>query len=156
VLPVGNGTLLLGAYIGFQELLAARQINRLPRLIAVQAAACAPLAEAHARGQETPQLITPQATLAEGIAIAAPPRGEQILAAVRATQGTFIAVTESEIATAIKAWWRLGFAIEPTAAATLAGLARYLSEGRHDGEVLVSTITGHGLKAIDTISSLGG
>lgn len=100
VLPVGNGTLLLGAYIGFQELLAARQINRLPRLIAVQATACAPLAEAYARGQETPQPLTPQTTLAEGIAIAAPPRGEQILAAVRATQGTFITVTESEITTA--------------------------------------------------------
>ena len=49
VLPAGNGTLLLGADIGFRELRAMGLIDRLPRLIAVQAAHCAPLAAAFLR-----------------------------------------------------------------------------------------------------------
>jgi threonine synthase len=154
VLPVGNGTLLLGAAIGFDELLAARQIERAPRLIGVQAAACAPLALAYEGGAEAPVEVATQHTLAEGIAIAAPARGEQILAAVRRSEGQFIAVTEEEIATATRAWWRHGFALEPTAGATLAGLARYLAAGSHSREIIVSAITGHGLKAPASLAEL--
>ncbi|MCP4213348.1 MAG: pyridoxal-phosphate dependent enzyme, partial [bacterium] len=43
ILPVGNGTLLYGAYIGFNELLEAGKIDRMPRLVGVQAQNCAPL-----------------------------------------------------------------------------------------------------------------
>ena len=46
VLPVGNGTLLLGAYIGFKELVNSGIIHRIPCLIGVQAEGCAPLAKA--------------------------------------------------------------------------------------------------------------
>jgi threonine synthase len=154
VLPVGNGTLLLGAAIGFEELRAAKQIERLPRLVGVQTEACAPLATAFAQGQPAPTETTSLPTLAEGIAIAAPARGEQILAAVRAGGGQFVTVSEQEIALATQAWWRHGFALEPTAAATLAGLARYLASGVHNREIVVSTITGHGLKAAATLSDL--
>ncbi|HYL81743.1 MAG TPA: pyridoxal-phosphate dependent enzyme, partial [Candidatus Acidoferrum sp.] len=44
ILPVGHGTLYLGAYLGFRDLLEAGQIPRLPRLIGIQAEQCAPLA----------------------------------------------------------------------------------------------------------------
>jgi threonine synthase len=43
VLPCGNGTLLLGTYLGWRELLEAGIVSRLPRLIAVQSAGCAPV-----------------------------------------------------------------------------------------------------------------
>ena len=46
VLPAGNGTLLIGASIGFQELAAAGMVEHVPRLVAVQAERCAPLAQA--------------------------------------------------------------------------------------------------------------
>ena len=83
VLPVGNGTLLLGAALGFQELYEAGHIQARPRLVAVQAANCAPLAQAYAnRVDELPPTQT-RPTLAEGIAIPHPLRGKQILAAVR-------------------------------------------------------------------------
>ncbi len=154
VLPVGNGTLLLGAALGFDELLAARQVDRVPRLIGVQAASCAPLALASASGASAPQPVEAHASLAEGIAIAAPARGEQVLAAVQRTGGAFIAVSEEEIAAATRLWWRHGFALEPTAGATLAGLGRYLSAGDHAREVIVSAITGHGLKAGQALAGL--
>jgi len=128
VLPVGNGTLLLGAARGFAELAAAGLIDRPPRLIAVQAAACAPLAEAWREGLDRPAPVPTSPTLAEGIAIASPPRGSQILAAVAATGGRVLAVDEDEIATAHRRLARLGLAVEPTSAATYAGALRQLAE----------------------------
>jgi threonine synthase len=146
VLPVGNGTLLLGAAIGFEELRRAGIIRHRPRLVGVQAAACAPLCRAyHAQAYEVPAATRGQ-TMAEGIAIAEPVRGEQILQAVRQSGGTMIAVEEDAIDAALHDLWRQGFYVEPTAAATIAGLRQYLRDLDRD-ESIVSVLTGHGLKA---------
>ncbi|MBN2057167.1 threonine synthase [bacterium] len=153
VVPAGNGTLLLGAYIGFKDLLAAGMIERLPRLIAIQAAACDPLVQAFERGGKEPAVVTGRATLAEGIAIAAPVRGAQILEAVRDTGGRCIAVEEEEIR-----WWllemgRRGYFVEPTAAVVMAGLQRYLG-GTGADESVTAILTGHGLKSAARIGSI--
>jgi len=156
VLPVGNGTLLLGAALGFEELAAAGQVRRVPRLVGIQAAACAPLAAALTEAATEVQAVTPQPTLAEGIAIGAPLRGAQILAAIRRTGGEIITVSEEEIVLALRTWWKVGYALEPTAAATLAGLARYATARATPNESIVSVVTGHGLKTIDQIAELLG
>jgi threonine synthase len=140
VVPTGNGTLLLGCWIGFDELRRAGVIDRVPRLIAVQAAHCAPLAGATA--------YTP--TVAEGIAIPRPIRREQCLAAVRETGGRIVVVSESETIDALRAAIRAGLYIEPTCATALAALAQL-----HDvAGTIVLAITGHGLKTNDTIAKL--
>jgi threonine synthase len=46
IVPVGNGTLLLGAYLGFRELLEGGMIREIPKIIGVQFALCAPLVKA--------------------------------------------------------------------------------------------------------------
>ncbi len=125
VLPVGNGTLLLGAYYGCKDLLRAGLIERLPRILAVQAEGCAPLAQAFARGDEVAAPVTNTGTAAEGIAIAAPARSRQILAAVRETRGLIIAVSDAAIEQARNDLARRGFYVEPTAAAPYAGLVEY-------------------------------
>ncbi len=51
IMPVGNGTLLLGAYRGFQKLHRVGLIPHLPRLFAVQSAACAPIYQAFQNGE---------------------------------------------------------------------------------------------------------
>ena len=142
VLPAGNGTLLLGAAIGFRELHAAGVIDRLPRLVAVQAGRCAPLYRAFHGLPE----VAPESTIAEGIAIPLPVRGPQILEAVRESGGTIVAVSEDEIARAWEATSRQGMYIEPTSAATIAGVAQVLRDVA-PGECVVSAYTGHGLKA---------
>jgi threonine synthase len=148
ILPVGNGTLLLGAYIGFSELKTAKIIKTIPRIIAVQAANCAPLARAFKENGSHIPSIKSKKTIAEGIAIAAPIRGKQILEAVKDTNGDFIAVTEDEIKQALQEICRKGFYIEPTSAAAIAGIKRYLQKAPQTGdEVIVSVFTGHGLKA---------
>ncbi len=74
VVPVGNGTLLLGAALAVAELHGAGLIDRRPALYAVQAAAVAPLAHAWAEGADDLVGVTPSApTFAEGIAIRARP-----------------------------------------------------------------------------------
>jgi threonine synthase len=145
VLPVGNGTLLLGAYIGFSELLQAGVISRLPKLIGVQAAACAPLYTAFQERREAHSPVMPGHTAAEGIAITDPIRGRQILQAVRDTGGCFVAVTEPEITASLTNMGRQGFYIEPTSAATTAGVSKYLAS-LAEQELVVSVFTGHGLK----------
>ncbi|MGQ9645315.1 MAG: threonine synthase [Thermodesulfobacteriota bacterium] len=146
VLPVGHGTLLMGAYIGFKELKEAGMIKRIPRLVAVQSGACAPLDRAFKKGwKETKPFETKRETLAEGIAIADPVRGRQILEAMRETDGEVLTVTEREIGVAQREMGMRGHFIEPTAAATIAGLKKYLKH--HRKEIIVSTLTGTGLKA---------
>ena len=66
--------------------------------------------------------------MAEGIAIAKPVRGRQILEAIRETEGEILAVTEKEIGLALKEMGRRGHFIEPTSAATIAGLKKYLKK----------------------------
>jgi threonine synthase len=153
VLPAGNGTLLLGAHLGFKELVRMGVLGSVPKLIAVQAQACAPLHQAYQAGSDQPAEAETSPTLAEGIAIAAPARGAQMLAAVRETGGSFISVGEDEISAALLEVGRQGFCIEPTSAAAIAGLARYL-ETSPPSERVVSVFTGHGLKAASTIQKL--
>jgi threonine synthase len=146
VLPVGNGTLLLGAAIGFRELRDAGVTTRVPRLVGIQAARCAPLYQAWQQGRDRPAAVQKQGTVAEGIAIAEPIRGPQLISVVRQSGGAFLAVGEAEIEVSLHEMWRKGFYIEPTAAATIAGLRRYLRQ-QDAGEVVVSSFTGHGLKS---------
>ncbi len=146
VLPVGHGTLFLGVYIGFKELKQAGMLNKIPKLIAVQSANCAPLYQAFRSGWQETRPIEKRETIAEGIAIAEPVRGRQILEAIRETNGEILIVTEKEIETALKAMGRKGHFIEPTSAATVAGLAQYLRKKRKR-ESVVSTLTGMGLKS---------
>ncbi|HSB06765.1 MAG TPA: threonine synthase, partial [Thermodesulfobacteriota bacterium] len=147
VLPIGHGTLFLGAYIGFRELKESGLIKRVPRLVGVQSAFCAPLYRAFQEGKEEVPVIEKKETLAEGIAIATPVRGKQILRAIQETGGEILAVSEEEIKITHKQMGLRGYFIEPTSAATIAGLKRYLSKkGRR--ETVVSTLTGIGLKSI--------
>jgi threonine synthase len=146
VLPAGNGTLLLGSYIGFRELHACGLIDRVPRLIAVQASACAPIYRAFLAGDSVVSPVDPGVTIAEGIAIAAPVRGAQILESVYATGGGVVAVNDEEVADAARMMGSRGFFLESTAAATIAGLRRWLPQASPH-ETVVSVFSGHGLKA---------
>jgi threonine synthase len=116
VLPAGNGTLVLGAWRALQELGATTPI------IAVQASACAPVAEAFASGQEHVSPVIDRGTIAAGIAIADPVRGDEMLAAVRATGGWFVTVTDEEMVAAATELSGQGLLVDPSAAAPAAAL----------------------------------
>jgi threonine synthase len=144
VLPAGNGTLLLGALIGFTELARSGVIDAMPRLVAVQAEACAPIAAAHAAGRHVVSPVSNAGTVAEGIAIAAPVRGTQILAAVNATGGTVMTVGETAIREVGRDLARQGHSVEPTAAAIVAGAAQWLAAAGGDAGAVAVPLTGAG------------
>jgi threonine synthase len=145
ILPVGNGTLVLGCFYGFNELLAAKQIDRLPKIIAVQSGQCDPLTRAFINNNPTSEIVTNQGTVAEGIAIAAPARGKQILAAVRATGGKIISISESSIEPARTYLASRGYDVEPTSAVNMAAIMDYPQLFPQD-ETVVLPLCGAGLK----------
>ncbi len=146
VVPVGNGTLLLGCALAFGELVAAGLAERAPTLVAVQAAACAPVAAAFESGS-VPAVASTAPTVAEGIAIAAPPRGAQILAAIRAGGGAVVTVDDAEILAARTELAAQGLFVEPTAAACWAAVRNRVSTvPALGGDDVVVPLCGAGLK----------
>ncbi len=143
VIPVGNGSLVAGVWLAYR-----RAGRRPPRIHGVQAEACAPLAEAWARGLPEPAEVSPGPTVAGGIRVEKPPRGAQVLRIIRETAGSMVRVADPEILD-----WagflaeREGIFAEPTSAAAFAGLARLVAAGQvgPGAEVLVP-VTGTGLK----------
>ena len=144
VLPVGNGSLLIGLHRGFQELVQLGRIDRVPRLYAIQATNVSPLA-ATFRNHEPRE---PQPTIADGIAVGKPPRLAQMLEAVRESGGAAGVVSELEIESALQTILQRGLYVEPTSAVPLAALRRLLERGMlgEDERVLVP-LTGSGLKS---------
>ena len=134
VIPVGNGTLVLGAYYGLKDLLKAGLISKMPKIIALQAEKCAPIYEAFIKGKEEVKEVKNPGTLAEGIAIAYPKRGRQILEAVRVTNREVITAPEDKIASARDYLASLGF-------------FEYIKAKPIEGKVVIS-LCGAGLKSL--------
>ena len=144
VVPLGHGGLLLGLYLGFGELLSAGLIERLPRICGVQAQACAPLARAWERGAVDVEPVDEGETVAEGVRIAAPPWGRQVLAGVRRSGGAILALHDGETVAAQAKLACQGIYVEPTSALVVAALD-YL--GDRLGDVPVVVLTGSGFKS---------
>lgn len=152
VVPVGSGSMLLGAYLAFGALRAAGEIDRLPRLYAAQPAACAPVNFALDAGATETEPFPRSTTLAEGASIANPVRGREVLAAIRASGGGAVAVTEPEIIDALKEIAAKGVYIEPTSAVAVAAAIQLTRSGAvAKSERLVAVLSGSGLKATETI-----
>jgi threonine synthase len=157
IAPCGGGSNVIGCHIGFRELLAAGQIERMPRIFGVQAANCAPVVAAFDAGADDYIPTETTATVADGIALSRPVRLRQMLASARQTGGAIIAVGEDEILAALKSLLRIGLFVEPTSAAGAAGLGKLIAEGAiGPGETTVLILTGSGLKASAKIAGLLG
>jgi len=143
VLPVGHGSLLLGISLGFQSLLKAGLIFKLPKLIGVQAAACAPLYEAFQTDEMEVSPVPEGITLAAGVGIADPFHGKEVMAAVRQSGGSIVKVGEEDIQKGYGQLANLGLHVEMTSALVWSGLEQVRDS--MPGPI-VSIITGHGLK----------
>jgi len=127
VLPVGNGSLLLGLWRAL-----AKSGTRGVRLVAVQASAVAGLLRPGITGT----------TRARGIAISDPLRRDEILNAIVESGGEVLEATEDEILAARDRLWRRGAAVEIASAAALAGVDQLLARG--DREPMLGWLTGSG------------
>lgn len=154
VMPLGFGSNVMGCHIGFGELLARGEIAAMPRIYGVQAENMAPFYAAYAANSDTPVEITLKPTIADGIASARPLRFNEVMTALRASDGACVAVSEAEIVDALAGFARAGFFIEPTCAAAGAGLSKLIADGAvKAGETTVVVLTGSGLKAVEQIGT---
>jgi threonine synthase len=155
IAPAGSGSIVLGAFRAFSTLKAGGEIERLPRIYAAQALSCAPLVAAIESGADETSTYDRQPSLAEGIMIANPVRGRELLQALRESNGGAVSVEETEIKTALIDLARKGIYVEPTSA-TAIGAWRKLVARREiaAGERVVVLLTGNGLKATAAIAEL--
>jgi threonine synthase len=144
VAPLGQGTLFLGLHRGFLALRDAGVIKKLPKLVGVQAQACAPIWAVFTAGAAGLGWIQEGTTVAEGIRILHPLRGDAILAALDESDGLMVAVAEQDILPARDQLACQGLYVEPTSAVVWAALPQCLDQ-IEDPVVLV--LTGHGLKS---------
>ncbi len=116
ILPVGQGGLLLGIGRGFQALQSAGLIQHLPKMIGVQARACAPLWAMSMYGAAGLSWVAEAPTQAEGIRVRHPVRGDAVLQWVEGHGGLFHAVDEPRILEGRDELARRGFYVEATSA----------------------------------------
>lgn len=155
MVPVGNGSLLLGAYYGFLQLLEAGLIPKLPLLVGVQAEGCAPLYQAYRHGLNLPPAINKSETIAEGISIAEPVHGLEILQAIRETGGRIEVVSDLEIWATLQQLAQRGLYVEPTAAAAPAALTALIRKKiLPEVSKIIVALTGMGLKATEKLMIL--
>ena len=146
---VGDGGIIGGVWKGLKDLHALGFIDKMPKLMGVQAEGAAPLVRAWREGTEEIKPVVLD-TLADSIAVGVPRDRIKALRAVRQTGGEFVAVSDEEILEAMRVLAR-GAAVfaEPAGAAGFAGLAKLVREGRIDpDERIVVLVTGNGLKDV--------
>ena len=151
IVSVGDGSIIGGVYKGFADLHALGWIDRIPRLIGVQATGSASLHDAWQHGLSA-TAIQPIAahTLADSISSDLPRDRVKGLRAVQASGGAFVTVTDEQIIRAIPDMARLsGVFAEPASAAAFAGLRVALTSGIVDPAMRVVLLsTGNGLKDV--------
>jgi threonine synthase len=147
VLPVGNAGNISAYWLGYVEALKDGHASRTPQMLGWQAAGAAPLVG----GVPVPD---PE-TVASAIRIGNPASWHLAEAAAEESGGRFGAVSDEQILTAQRALASEdGVFVEPASAAGVAGLLVDHEQGRSvAGRTVVVTVTGHGLKDIDTALS---
>ncbi len=148
IAPVGHGGLLYGIMLGFESLLAAGMIDRLPWYVGVQPENCAPLVRTFREDKYLISEIVPKRTTAEGTSVTNPSRAEAILERMYAGQGVFEEASEDDIVKGYLSLAQNGIYCEPTSALSLIPVLN--DKIGYEGPV-VAIITGSGLKAYPNI-----
>ncbi|MCK5429468.1 MAG: threonine synthase [Anaerolineales bacterium] len=152
IYPTGGGTGLVGMWKAFAELekLGWLEGNNRPRLVAVQAAGCAPVVEAFEVGATNCEFWEGAQTIASGIRVPKSFADRKMLQDIRESNGTAVSVSDEEILTAQRHLGRTeGIFAAPEGAATLAGLYKLIERGWIQSEErIVLFNTGSGLKYI--------
>ena len=147
--PTAGGTGIYAMWKGFQEFRSLGWIQKLPRLVASQSEAAAPITEAFKKGFPDIEPMVARPTVAESIQVGNPVSlGWRALAALRESKGTAVALSDKEILEAQSLTGRLaGVFAEPAAATSVAAAKTLRDDGViGDDELVVCNLTGHGLK----------
>ncbi len=152
VYPTGGGTGLVGMWKAFKEMAALGWLEstRRPRMVAVQAAGCAPIIKAFHDGAGSSQFWEGAQTIAAGLRVPRSFADQIILSDLNESNGNAVAVSDEAIVDAQKCLAQTeGIFAAPEGAATLAGLEQLVKDGWiNPDERVVLFNTGSGLKYI--------
>ncbi|GAB6280359.1 MAG: threonine synthase [Thermovirga sp.] len=149
MVSVGDGCIISGIFKGFSDLAELGIIDRIPRIIGVQAEGASPLFDAVKNGLEKVE-FAPANTIADSISVGAPRNWAKALRAVRKSKGDMITVTDREILDAIpELAMETGVFAEPAGAAAFAGFKKAACTSEIEtGARVALVVTGNGLKDI--------
>jgi threonine synthase len=152
--PTAGGTGIYAMWKGFKEFYSLGWIQKLPRLVASQSEAAAPISEAFKKGLADIEPMVARPTVAESIQVGNPVSlGWRALAALRESNGTAVPLTDEAILKAQALTGRLAGVFAEPAAATSVAAAKKLRDGGviREDELVVCNLTGHGLKQPEAI-----
>jgi threonine synthase len=162
--PTGGGVGMIGMWKAFEEMEALGWVRpgkkplKRPKMIAVQASGCAPVAKAYREGAAVSQMFENAATFASGLRVPKPYGDTIILEIVRASGGTVVDLDDETILASLLDWARNeGLLLCPEGAAATAAYDQLIASGfltPQDRVVLFNT--GSGLKYVDMIAEAMG
>ena len=150
IIPVGNLGNISALHKGFQLMMDLGVINKMPRLVAAQAALADPFYQSYNNKFDSKTSLTAGETLANAIRIGDPVSYEKAVKAVQATHGIVERATENELAAAAAKADLTGMFCCPHTGVALAVLEKLVKRGEikpNDRTVVISTA--HGLKFTD-------
>ncbi|MBL8125201.1 MAG: threonine synthase [Pyrinomonadaceae bacterium] len=150
--PTGGGTGLIGMWKAFDEMEQLGWIaSKRPKMVSVQSSTCAPIVRAFEKGERFADEFENAATVASGLRVPKAIGDFLILDAIRASGGTAVAVTDSELVAAVKEIGAAeGIFTAPEGAACLPALRKLIANGFIiGGEKVVIFNTGSGVKYLE-------
>ncbi|MGM0420592.1 MAG: threonine synthase [Bacillota bacterium] len=156
VFSVGDGCTIAGAWKALQDLREIGFIDRVPRLLGVQAEGCAPITEAfYSDGCLT---VVDEDTIADSIAVGNPRNYVKAIRGIEKSQGEMINVSDEEIYEMMRLLGRTtGIFGEPAGVAGLAGLRKMVARGEiKSSEKVGFVVTGNGLKDVKNARKAAG
>ncbi|MDO4619117.1 MAG: threonine synthase [Lachnospiraceae bacterium] len=156
-ISVGDGCTIAGVWKGFKDMYAAGFIDRLPRLISVQASGCYPInaaAAAHTLDWKPQE----ENTIADSIAVGVPRNAIKAIKAIEESNGITVNVSDDEILEAMRLLGRnAGVFAEPAGATGTAGIKKAIELGLIEKDAsIVSVVTGNGLKDVNNAIKAAG
>lgn len=145
VVPIGFGTNLTAIWKGFKEYHKFGFIDKLPRMVGIQASGCCPVVNSFGKGLDVVEPVEKPDTLAGAIAVGDPGDGLKAMAALKESDGIGVAVTDEEMLEAQQMLAsKESIFCEPASAGTLAACLKL--EKDFAGKKAVLVLTGSGLK----------
>ncbi len=161
VIPIGGGGTIAGIARGFEELREMGRIERVPRLVGTQPAGYETLVTAITDGLTTEDELRAAAftdrppTVQVKTAHTFAPDGAEALAAIRATDGTVLAVTDAEaLAGCLDLAQQDGIWAEPSSGVVVPAIARLVADGTiAPNDLVVGLVCGNGFRELPALES---
>lgn len=153
IVPTSAGGNIRGIEKGFREFKNVGYIDKIPKMIAVQASGCSPIYKAYNNGSLEIEKYENPETIAHAIKNPYPPSGNATLRMLKRNKGMAICVDDSEILIAQKEMAKEGIFGQPASSTALAGVAKLQSiDFFKPTDRIVCVVTASGLKDTTALS----